>query len=115
MVGPSLKHDLKALGIVHGRVVDTAILTAEVLKGYKWEDLDENTKLVTKRVVDDDVKLGNLVGLQVLAEELLGVKTRGDGVHDSLEDVVVTRDVLVWCLLNPDKLHHWAVEREGCW
>jgi hypothetical protein len=33
LIGHALQNDLKALGIVHGRVVDTQILTKELVGG----------------------------------------------------------------------------------
>ena len=49
----------------------------------------------------------------MLGTELLAVQIRGKGgrSHDSLEDVLATREVVVWCLRNPAELRVWAAKR----
>jgi DNA polymerase III epsilon subunit-like protein len=100
VVGHSVGCDLRALGVVHGRIVDSAILTAEPAFG-------------------EGKKLGNVVGLERLCRELLGLRIRGGApaaggrCHDSLEDVLATRELVVWCLRNPRDLEAWAVKNWG--
>jgi len=95
LVGHSLNFDLKALRVLHTKIVDSAILTAEPVFGK------------TKR-------LGRMAGLQRLCRELLGLRIRGGasasaGVsHDSLEDVLAARELVIWCLQNPKALQSWA-------
>jgi len=94
VIGHSVNFDLKALGITHTRIVDSAILTAEPVFG-------------------EEDKLGAYAGLEKLCRELVGLGIRasapaGSKRHDSLEDVLATRELVIWCLRNPDKLKTWA-------
>ncbi|KAK3309479.1 uncharacterized protein B0T15DRAFT_4160 [Chaetomium strumarium] len=107
IVGHSVNFDLAALGVVHppGRVVDSAILTAEAYYGKK--------------------KIrGRFAGLERLCRELVGLRIRGGGNdnkngsgsgigggrHDSMEDVLAAREVVIWCLRHPAELKAWAAE-----
>ncbi|KAK4149376.1 hypothetical protein C8A00DRAFT_47004 [Chaetomidium leptoderma] len=78
LVGQAVKGDLKALGLGHGRIVDSALLTAEA-----------------------SGMAGRGVGLERLCRELTGC-------HDSLEDVLAAREVVIWCLQHPVELREWA-------
>ncbi|KAH8647796.1 exonuclease [Xylariales sp. PMI_506] len=96
LIGQSLNFDLAALGLVHSRVVDSAILTAEAVFGR-------------------GKKLRQLWGLQALCQELVGTRIRRGGAgsgrvasHDSLEDVLAAREVILCCLRNPETLEIWA-------
>jgi hypothetical protein len=85
---------LKALGVAHGRVVDTGILVAEASGRFGERD-----------------KLRRTVGLKRLCRELAGLEIRaGGGFHDSLEDVLATRELAIWCLTHPDEVSEWAVK-----
>lgn len=86
--------------MVHGRIVDTAILTAEA-----------------SRCFGTDEKIRWTAGLERLCRELAGVGIRADygeraGRHDGLEEVLATRELVIWCLENPEELMVWAV---GTW
>ena len=87
LVGHALQHDLDVLRMVHTRVVDSAILARNAIgmSNSQW-------------------------GLQRLCQELLNVEIRrNDGaVHDCLEDVLATREVVLWCTQNKPKLEAWA-------
>ncbi|KAI4924273.1 uncharacterized protein J4E92_007354 [Alternaria infectoria] len=88
LVGHALQHDLLALGIRHDRIVDSAILAAEAVgKGVKrrW-------------------------GLKDLASQLLDIKIQGgDKVgHDSVEHACAAREVVLWCIEQPNKLRMWG-------
>jgi DNA polymerase III epsilon subunit-like protein len=89
MVGQSLNFDLRALRVLHAKILDSAIITAEARFGK------------TRR-------LGSMVGLERLCQELLGLRIRGGGIHDSLEDAPATRELVIWCLRNPKDLKSWA-------
>lgn len=95
LVGHSLNSDLKTLRVLHAKIVDSAILTAEPVFG--------KTK-----------KLGRMTGLEKLCRELLGLQIRGGALagggcaHDSLEDVLAARELVIWCLQNPKALQSWA-------
>ncbi|KAK4135059.1 hypothetical protein BT67DRAFT_441500 [Trichocladium antarcticum] len=94
LVGHSLWHDLKALGVAHGRVIDTGILTAEASGRFGEGD-----------------KVRRTVGLERLCRELAGLVIRAGGAcHDGLEDVLATRELAIWCLTHPEELKEWAVK-----
>ncbi|KAL2192319.1 ribonuclease H-like domain-containing protein [Corynascus similis CBS 632.67] len=106
LVGHSVNHDLKVLGLVHSRIVDSAILTAEASGMFGGEEYGEQQK-----------KIRQSVGLERLCRELTGVRIRGGDAtgkgsqsHDSLEDVLATREVVIWCLRHPDALRAWALK-----
>jgi len=91
LVGHALQHDLLALGIRHDRIVDSAILAAEAVgKGVKrrW-------------------------GLKDLSSQLLDIKIQGgDKVgHDSVEDAFAAREVVLWCIDQPNKLSIWGEKK----
>jgi len=90
LIGHSLNFDLQALRVVHKKIVDTAILTAETVFGQ-------------------GKKIRRMWGLKVLCEDLLGLRIRSSsGVHDGLEDVLATRELTLWCLRHPRELNTWA-------
>ncbi|RYP79374.1 hypothetical protein DL769_002998 [Monosporascus sp. CRB-8-3] len=98
LVGQSLRFDLQALRVVHRKIVDTAILTAEAVFGR-------------------DKELRQLWGLSALCKELLDLQIRnGSGVHDGLEDAMAAREVALWCLRHQKDLKIWATEkRKSFW
>ncbi|CZR60604.1 related to RNA EXonuclease [Phialocephala subalpina] len=87
LVGHALQHDLDVLRMVHTRVVDSAILARNAVGTYnrQW-------------------------GLQKLCKELLGFEIRSNkgGVHDCLEDVLATREVVLLCTQHEQELEAWA-------
>ena len=95
VVGHAVGHDLRALGVGFGRVVDSGVLAAEAAG-----------------TLSERKGVRQPVGLQRLCRELVGVRIRegGGGRHDSLEDVLATREVVVWCLRHPEELRVWAAE-----
>ena len=76
LVGHALDHDLDALRIIHPYVVDSGILSRNAvgIHRIRW-------------------------GLQTLCPELLNVEIRENngGIHDCLEDVLATREVVLFC------------------
>ncbi|GAB1318198.1 hypothetical protein MFIFM68171_08408 [Madurella fahalii] len=98
IVGHSVNCDLQALRVLHGKIVDCAIMTAEpVFSGTQ--------------------KVGRMAGLERLCRELLGLRIRAaapaagtDKHHDSLEDVLAVRELVMWCLRNPRELETWAAK-----
>ncbi|KAL4763191.1 putative RNA exonuclease [Aspergillus foveolatus] len=95
LIGHSLHNGLAVLGMVHQRIVDSAILTRDAVAGAK-EDCTR------------------FWGLRRLAKTFIGleIQTGKDG-HDCLEDTFAAREVVLWCLGNPEKLRDWAAgERE---
>ncbi|KAL3457970.1 ribonuclease H-like domain-containing protein [Aspergillus heterothallicus] len=92
LIGHGLNNDLGVLGVVHTRVVDSAILTRLAVGG----DCNRHW------------------ALKVLMKQFLGleIQTGKDG-HDCLEDTFAAREVVLWCLRNPAQLEAWAAgERE---
>lgn len=87
LVGHALQHDLHVLRMIHSRVVDSAILTRNAVGiGHRqW-------------------------GLQTLCEELvqIGIRNNSKEIHDCMEDVLATREVVLWCTRNQQQLNHWA-------
>jgi len=86
LVGHALHHDLDVLRMIHRRVVDSAILARNAVgMSRQW-------------------------GLKDLCNELLhiGLRENKAGVHDCMEDVLATREVVLWCIRNQQGLHAWA-------
>lgn len=98
LVGQSLFFDLQVLRVVHIKIVDSAILTAEAVFGtYK--------------------KIRRMWGLKALCDELLGLRIRNNSVaHDGIEDALATRELVLWCLRHPAELRKWAAKsRKSFW
>ncbi|KAI8954032.1 ribonuclease H-like domain-containing protein [Xylaria longipes] len=89
LVGHSLEHDLGALRMIHPRVVDSGILSGNAV-GHR------RTRF----------------GLQTLCSELPRVEIRKGkgGIHDCLEDVLATREVVLFCTRarNREAFQSWA-------
>lgn len=87
LVGHALYNDLGVLRIVHNRVVDSAILASGAVgqQNPQW-------------------------GLETLCKELAGLKIRKNDrkTHDCLEDVMATREVVLWCLQHKQELEAWG-------
>ncbi|CAG8140288.1 unnamed protein product [Penicillium nalgiovense] len=93
LVGHSLQYDLEVLGISHAKVVDSAILTAETV----YSSIP-STKPLTRNW-----------GLKTLAKDFLGLNIQtSDCGHNALEDAYAARDVVIWCIRNPEDLKVWA-------
>ncbi|KAL2841687.1 ribonuclease H-like domain-containing protein [Aspergillus pseudoustus] len=97
LVGHALENDIRALGIVHGRVVDTQILTREIVAQAA----------------------GGLMlpcrtwGLKTCAEEILGrgIQQGREG-HGCEEDTRATRDLALACVRDADFNPHGLSVRE---
>lgn len=93
LVGHSLQYDLEVLGISHAKVVDSAILTAETV----YPSIP-STKPLTRNWA-----------LKTLAKDFLGLNIQtSDCGHSALEDAYAARDVVIWCIRNPEDLKVWA-------
>ncbi|KAJ5970571.1 Exonuclease RNase T/DNA polymerase III [Penicillium vulpinum] len=93
LIGHALQHDMWALQLVHGRVVDTSILTAEAV----FPNISSRNALP------------RVYGLKNLARDLLGVQIQANPAgHNSLEDALATREILIWCLRGPECLRVWS-------
>lgn len=93
LVGHSLNYDLEVLGICHSKVVDSAILTAETVY----------PSIISTK------PLPRMWGLKTIAKDLLKLSIQNSNCgHDALEDAFAARDVLIWCIKNPEELRVWA-------
>lgn len=92
-VGQSLNYDLEVLGICHSKIVDSSILTAEaVFPSTSSAQL-----------------LPRAWSLKTLAKELLGLEIQNFNFgHNALEDAHAVRDVVIFCIRNPEQLKIWA-------
>ncbi|KAJ9490695.1 hypothetical protein VN97_g2562 [Penicillium thymicola] len=98
LIGHALQHALRTLSLIHGRIVDTSVVTGEAV----FSNASSKTALP------------RIWGLETLAKELVGVQTRGDDEgHNSLEDALATREILIWCLRGPQCLKAWAEKTRG--
>ncbi|KAG9201749.1 hypothetical protein G6514_005365 [Epicoccum nigrum] len=93
LIGHALYHDLKVLEIRHEKVVDSASLV-EAAVGHS---------------------VRTMLGLRKLCKELLGITIQDDGEngHDSVEDALATREVVLWCMEHPKLLQAWGTKRKG--
>ncbi|KAF3059874.1 putative RNA exonuclease pqe-1 [Daldinia childiae] len=90
LIGHSLNHDLQAIHVIHNKVVDSAILVAEAVFG-RGNRLDRQW------------------GLKVLCQELLGITIQSSKRgHDCLEDTLASREIVLWCFREREKLAAWA-------
>ncbi|KAI1345680.1 ribonuclease H-like domain-containing protein [Xylaria sp. FL0043] len=93
LVGHALQHDLNALRMIHPRVVDSGILSGNAVGHGRTQ-----------------------VGLQALCSELVNIEIRhgGGGIHDGLEDVLATREVVLFCTRarNKEAFRRWAVAKK---
>ena len=93
LIGHSLHHDLKVLGLIHTNIVDSAILTSEAVFPH----------------IDRTQRLKRIWGLKILAKELLGRNIQGEtSGHSALEDTYATRDIVFWCMCNTHLFQAWA-------
>ncbi|PYH84037.1 ribonuclease H-like protein [Aspergillus uvarum CBS 121591] len=96
-VGQSLNYDLEVLGICHNKVVDSAILTAEAV--FPSTGITES--------------LPRAWSLKAVAKTLLDLEIQsGDRAHSALEDAYAVRDVIIFCIRNPEQLKSWAELRQ---
>jgi DNA polymerase III epsilon subunit-like protein len=88
LIGHSLKNDLDILRIIHTKIIDSVILTSNAIG-------------VSKSLHSP---------LQGLCKQLLGMTIQDHGLqgHICLEDVLATREVVIWCVENPSALAEWA-------
>jgi hypothetical protein len=92
LIGHALDNDLRILRILHFKVVDSAILTGELVFNPAPDARLRRSwalKMLTKALLNRDIQIGN----------------HG---HNCLEDTFATRDVVIWCLKHPDEATAWA-------
>ena len=99
IVGHALRNDLKCLRIAHDNIVDTSVLTSKAVFGTE--------------------SLKRYWSLKMLCTELLDMRIQKRSKHSALEDAMATRELALWCIYYPDKMHDWAskqkesLKREG--
>ncbi|KAE8356262.1 ribonuclease H-like domain-containing protein [Aspergillus coremiiformis] len=95
VVGHALDNDLRALAMHHSKVLDTAIITRDA---------------VTEEMVGAGCQ--RTWKLKTLCQDFLDkdIQQSSSG-HDCVEDTLATREVLLWCVRNPDKLKAWAAKQ----
>jgi DNA polymerase III epsilon subunit-like protein len=88
LIGHALYNDLEVLGIQHEKVVDSASLV-EAAVGHS---------------------VRTMWGLKKLCKELLGIiiQDAGKKGHDSVEDALAAREVVLWCMEFPKVLKAWG-------
>lgn len=91
LIGHALENDLNALRLIHPRIVDSGILAKKTVD-ISWRSF----------------------GLRILCEELLDIEFRQNkgGIHDCLEDVLATREVVLFCTRNREAFRDWAARKK---
>ncbi|OTB03197.1 hypothetical protein M426DRAFT_12784 [Hypoxylon sp. CI-4A] len=92
LIGHALNNDLRVLHIAHERVVDSGILVEEAVFGK-------------------GVKVPRSWGLKTSARELMeiAIQTSRKG-HDCVEDTLASRELVLFCLKEPEKLITWGTK-----
>ncbi|KAI0858467.1 ribonuclease H-like domain-containing protein [Xylaria cubensis] len=94
-IGHALANDLRVLRIATDRVVDSMVM-------------------MSRAVFGDVKKFPRDWGLKTACKELLDVAVqKKHGLHDPLEDALAARELVLRCLLNPDKLSQWAASKRA--
>lgn len=95
VVGHSLPDPLRVLRLRHRAILDTSVLVSDAAVGFA-------------------PSRSKLHGLPRLAKELLGLEMRAapDQPHSTLEEVLIARELALWCLRNPTDLGVWATDAQ---
>lgn len=92
LVGQSLQNDLRVLRMVHTRIIDSAILT--------------------KNLVEENCH--RQWSLKTLCKELLNIEIqRGKFGHDSLEDAYASREIVISFIRQPGKFMAWGTTQRN--
>ncbi|KAI0150834.1 ribonuclease H-like domain-containing protein [Xylariaceae sp. FL1272] len=90
-LGHAVHNDLRILRICTDKVVDSLVLTAHAAFGKDGDGPNRTW------------------GLKGLCKELLGIEIqKKKSGHDCLEDAFATRQLIIWCLTQPEKLKAWG-------
>ena len=91
LVGQSLRNDLDVLGMLHTRIVDSAILAAKAI----------------------DLSGTKTFGLKIMCKEMLEVDIQclNGEIHDCLEDALATRELVLYFIHSPEALRKWALSK----
>ncbi|KAJ5930052.1 Exonuclease RNase T/DNA polymerase III [Penicillium verhagenii] len=94
LIGHALFNDLHVLRFAHLRIVDSSVLACSAVFPDQAPE-----KSVPRSW-----------SLKCLAKELLGYRIQGGrSGHSAMEDSRATRDLVMFCLEEPEKLRQWAV------
>ncbi|KAI0115598.1 ribonuclease H-like domain-containing protein [Nemania sp. FL0031] len=94
-IGHALANDLRVLHIASDRVVDSMMM-------------------MSRAVFGDGVKFPRNWGLKTACQELLNVAVQKKRTpHSPLEDALATRELVLQCVLNPEKLAEWAAGKRA--
>ncbi|RAH57411.1 hypothetical protein BO85DRAFT_459482 [Aspergillus piperis CBS 112811] len=100
LIGHDIKNDLNCLGMIHPKIVDSTILTAEAVFRPRWE---------TQR-------FRRTWSLKTLSRVFLDRSIQdGSKGHSALQDAVATKDIVIFCLEQPEYLKKWAEFAKGGW
>ena len=93
LIGHSLNNDLDAIKLAHRNIVDSSILARNAvgpLFGLQW-------------------------GLKRMCKQLLNINIQtGSRGHDCVEDTLAARELVLWCMRNPQQFKDWgAATRRG--
>lgn len=91
LVGQSLHHDLEVLGILHARIVDSAILAAKAI----------------------GLPQARIFGLKQMCKEMLNVNIQclEGGIHDCVEDALASRELVLHFMYHPQEVQTWALSK----
>ncbi|CAG8427735.1 unnamed protein product [Penicillium salamii] len=93
LIGHSLAQSLDVLGIMHGNIVDTAIVASEAVLHPESET----------------EKLRRTWSLKALSKQFLNIEIQSKASgHSSLLDALAIRDVMIWCIADGKGLRAWA-------
>lgn len=112
LVGQSLNYDLAALRMAHAKIVDTGIMTSVAVFGELRKSLPRpwGLQALCKELVGIDIRCANRSNPNLPSKESQGA---GDDAraqaHDTTEDVLAAREVVLRCLRDPAKLDAWAL------
>lgn len=85
LIGHSLNNDLDAIKLAHHNIVDSSILAENAVGiGPKW-------------------------GLKRMCKQLLNINIQtGKKGHDCVEDTLAARELVLWCMRNPQRFTDWS-------
>ncbi|KAJ5917855.1 hypothetical protein N7454_010230 [Penicillium verhagenii] len=94
LIGHALFNDLQVLRFAHLKIVDSSVLACSAV----FPDQPPEKSVPRSW------------SLKCLAKELLGYRIQGGwSGHSAMEDSRATRDLVMFCLEEPEKLREWAV------
>ncbi|CAG8905118.1 unnamed protein product [Penicillium nalgiovense] len=102
----------KFSGVTQG-IMTSAVASGAAFRTWQeardklWEFMDDSTVLVGHSLQYDLEVLG-ISHAKVVDSAILTAETTSDCGHNALEDAYAARDVIIWCIRNPEDLKVWA-------